>query len=120
MPATFILTTQDAALAAEWAHQLPVPPLAVDPGDALMREILRPGARVWIRDICDPDARCPAHPDTVMILVGEPRSLPFEEAKRAGPNAYCLSYEESRTELRRIAFMASELAQSRAILSVMQ
>jgi hypothetical protein len=28
-----------------------------------------------------PDAHCPAHPDTVMILVGEPQSLPFEEAK---------------------------------------
>jgi hypothetical protein len=120
MPATFILTTQDAALAAEWARQLPGPPLAVDPGDALMREILRPGARVWVKDICDPDSQSPAHPDTVMILVGEPRSVPFEEAKRAGPNAYCLSYEESRTNLRRIAFMASELAQSRAVLSVMQ
>ncbi|MFZ1055129.1 MAG: hypothetical protein WAN79_05585, partial [Opitutaceae bacterium] len=73
MPATFILTTQDSELASGWALQLPVPPLAIAGGDSLSRELLRPGARVWIRDVCDPDAHCPAHPDTVMILVGEPQ-----------------------------------------------
>jgi hypothetical protein len=89
-------------------------------GDSLLRELLRPGARVWIRDICDGNAQLPAHPDTVLILVGEPRSVPFEDAKNGRTNAYCLSYEESRTELRRIAPMAAELAQSRAVLSVLQ
>lgn len=120
MPATFILTTQDSELASGWAQQLPVPPLAIAGGDSLSRELLRPGARVWIRDVCDPDAHCPAHPDTVMILVGEPQSLPFEEGRRGGLNAYCLSYEESRTQLRRLAPLAADLAQSRAVLSVMQ
>ncbi len=120
MSATFILTTQDAELAAEWARQLPDPPLAVQGGDSLLRELMRPGARVWIRDICDGNSLLPAHPDTVMILVGEPRSVPFEEARTARANAYCLSYEESLTQLRRIAPMAAELAQSRAILSVIQ
>jgi hypothetical protein len=120
MSATFILTTQDPALAAEWARQLPSPPLSLAGGDALLRELQRPGARVWIRDICDGDAQSPAHPDTVIILVGEPRSLPFEESKHSRANAYCLSYDESRSELRRIAPMAAELAQSRAVLSILQ
>lgn len=85
-----------------------------------MRELLRPGARVWIRDIRDADALSPAHPDTVLILVGEPRSLPFEEAKVSRSNTYCLSYEESRTQLGRVASVAAELAQNRAVLSVLQ
>jgi hypothetical protein len=120
MSATFILTTQDAELEADWARQLPVPPLASAHGDVLLRELQRPGARVWIRDICDEDAPGPTHSDTVVIIVGEPRSLPFEEAKRNRLNTYCLSYEESRTQLRRLAPLAAELAQSRAVLSLLQ
>jgi hypothetical protein len=120
MSATFILTTQDSELEADWIRQLPDPPLSIADGDSLLRELLRPGARVWIRDICDGNALLPAHPDTVMILVGEPRSVPFEDAKNGRANAYCLSYDESRTQLRRIAPMAAELAQSRAVLAVMQ
>ena len=120
MSATFIITTQDAALSAEWVRQLPVPPLSLARGDALARELQRPGARVWIRDICDSDANVEAHADTVIILVGEPRSIPYEEARQSRVNTYSLSYEESRTQLRRIAPLAAELAQSRSVLSVIQ
>src|ERR1017187_7607780 len=120
MSATFILTTQDVELAAEWARQLPVPPLAPLRGDLLLRELQRPGARVWIRDICDDDAQGPAHPDTAVIVVGEPRSVPFEDAKQNRSNTYCLSYEESRTQLRKLAPLAAELAQVRAVLTVLQ
>jgi hypothetical protein len=120
MPATFILTTQDAALASAWERQLPAAPLAQAQGDALHRELLRPGARVWIRDICAGDPGLQPHADTVVIVVGEPRSVPFEEARHSGVHAYCLSYEESRTELRRLAPLAAELAQSRSVLSVLQ
>jgi hypothetical protein len=120
MPATFILTTQDPELEADWSRQLPGMPLSVNGADSLQRELQRPGARVWIKDICDPNALFQAHKDTVTILVGEPKSLPFEEAKLNGANAYCLTYEESRGDLRRIAALAAELAQSRAVLSVLQ
>ena len=119
MSATFILSTQDPGLSAEWARQLPVPPLSLARGDSLMREVQRPGARVWIRDICDAETAFSAHPDTVVIAVGEPRSIPFEEAKANRANVYCLSYEESRTQLRRLAPLASELAQGRAVLAVL-
>jgi hypothetical protein len=120
MSATFVLTTPNSDLAAEWSRQLPATPLMLADADALMRELQRPGARVWIRDICDSSAQLPAHADTVTILVGEPHSVPFEEARHSRQNAYCLSYEESRTQLRRLAPMAAELAQSRAVLSIMQ
>ena len=120
MSATFILTTRDAELAADWARQLPVPPLAPLRGDLLLRELQRPGARVWIRDVRDTDSQGPAHPDTAVIVVGEPRSVPFEEARQDRTNTYCLSYEESRTQLRRLAPLAAELAQNRAVLAVLQ
>src|SRR5580698_9190837 len=89
-------------------------------GEAFARELMRPGARVWIRDICDPEAPKSAHADTVIVVVGEPRSIPFEEAKGDRANSYFLSYEESRTQLRRLAPLAAELAESRSVLSVLQ
>jgi hypothetical protein len=120
MSATFILTTKDPILETEWTRQLPFRPLALPGGDALLRELQRPGARVWIRDICDGNGHHPTHTDTVTILVGEPHSLPFEEARQNRSNAYCLSYEESKTQLRRIALLAAELAQNRAVVSILQ
>jgi hypothetical protein len=120
MSATFIITTQDPQLAAEWARHLPAAPSAHRSGEALARELQRPGARVWIRDICDTEAPDSAHPDTVVIVVGEPRSVPFEEAKTNRSNTYCLSYEECGTQLRRIAPLAAELAESKSVLSVLQ
>jgi hypothetical protein len=120
MSATFVLTTRDPELAAAWARQLPSPPLVLADGDLLLRELQRAGSRVWVRDICDRDSNLPAHPDTVVIVVGEPQSVPFEDAKSSRAIAYCLSYDESKTQLRRIAPLAAELAQSRAVLSVLQ
>jgi hypothetical protein len=119
MSATFILTTKDPELEAEWARQLPVRPLVLADADSLSRELQRPGSRVWVRDIRDGRAQHAAHADTVTILVGEPHSIPFEEAKMSRSNAYCLSFEESKTQLRRIAPLAAELAQSRAVLSIL-
>jgi hypothetical protein len=120
MSATFIITTQDSELAAEWARHLPVAPSAHRTGEALARELQRPGARVWIRDVRDSEAPDSAHPDTIVIVVGEPRSVPFEEAKTNRANTYCLSYEECATQLRRIAPLAAELAESKSVLSVLQ
>jgi hypothetical protein len=119
MPATFVLTTPDPELEAAWARKLPAPPLATAGADELQRELLRPGARVWVKDICAEGADLPAHADTVIVLVGEPRSLPFEEARVQRAVTYSLSYEESRTQLRRLAPLAAELAQGRAVVSVM-
>src|SRR5476651_227852 len=103
MSATFILTTRDPELESEWARQLPTRPLAIADADLLARELQRPGARVWIRDVRDGGVSHAPHADTVIILVGEPQSTPFEEAKMNRANSYCLSYDESRVQLRRIA-----------------
>jgi len=119
MSATFILTTKDPELESEWARQLPSRPLALSDADLLSRELQRPGARVWIRDIRDGGVLQTPHADTVVVVVGEPQSIPFEEARASRSNTYCLSYEESLTQLRRIAPLAAELAQSRAVMSIL-
>ena len=120
MPATFILTTRDDDLAAAWARQLPAPPQVVQDGDAFSVELQRPGARVWIKDLCDDRAHYSAHADTVVILVGEPQSVPFEDAKLSQKNAFYLSYEESRKDLRRLMPLAAELAEKRSVLAIVE
>ena len=120
MPATFILTTRDDDLAAAWARQLPAPPQVVQVDDALAVELSRPGARVWIKDLCDDRAHYAAHADTVVILVGEPQSVPFEDAKLRHKTAFYLSYDESRKDLRRLVPLASELAEKRSVLSIVE
>jgi hypothetical protein len=120
MPATFILTTPDKELAAMWARQLPALPQVILDSDSLMIELQRPGARVWIKDLCDDRAQFSTHVDTVVISVGEPQSVPFEEAKLGQKAAFCLSYEESRKNLGRLTPLAAELAEKRAILAVIE
>ena len=52
MSATFILTTEDSGLAAEWARQLPSQPLSPLAHGSSVRlgSLQRPEARVWIKD----------------------------------------------------------------------
>ena len=70
MSATFILTTKDPELESEWTRQLPARPLAMSDPDLLSRELQRPGARVWIRDIRDGGVNQVPHADTVVVIVG--------------------------------------------------
>ncbi len=120
MPATFILTTPDAELASAWTRQLPVPPQRFSDSNDLRVELQRPGARVWIKDLCDENSRFKAHGDTVVIVVGKPQSIPFEEAKLNQTQEFFLSYEQSRHDLQRLTLWASELADKRAVLALMK
>ncbi len=120
MPALLILTTTDAKLFADWSTQLPQPAVAPTTQDALRRELAQAGARVWVKDIADPRSLVSAHPDVVVVVIGQPQSLPFEQAKLAGAGRFFLSYDESRTQLREIAATASELAEKNAIIQTLQ
>jgi hypothetical protein len=83
MSATIILSCADPLLAETWKRQLPHAPEMVP--EALLEGLLqRPGPRVWIKDLSSRESSAPAHHDTVQIVVGEPRSIPFEEARMAG------------------------------------
>ncbi len=112
MPATIILTTPDPGLEAAWKAQLAPrePAVFARPAD-LHRELLRPGARVWIADVNDPRTRHPAGTGTLVILVGQPHSLPFEQAKQNRAARLFLSYEESRLRLAECVGLLEEVAE---------
>src|SRR5688572_231442 len=100
MPATLILTTSDPGLEAAWKKLLHPrePAVFTRPAD-LQRELLRPGARVWISDINDQRSRLSAGQGTLVIIVGEPHSHPFELARQNRSARLFLSYDESRNRL---------------------
>jgi len=111
MPASLILTTPDPGLEAAWKNQLHPREAAVfaRPAD-LQRDLLRPGSRVWITDINDPRTRLACGTGTLVILVGEPHSLPFEQARQNRAARLFLSYDESRTRLAESVGLLEEIA----------
>lgn len=111
MPATIILTTSDTGLEAAWKKILhPREPAAFARPADLQRELLRPGARVWISDVNDPRARLSTGHGTLVILVGEPHSHPFEQARQNRSARLFLSYAESRERLGECVNLLEEIA----------
>ncbi|MEY2879576.1 MAG: hypothetical protein RLZZ15_1956 [Verrucomicrobiota bacterium] len=119
MPTPVILATHDAALAAAWERQLAPGRTALRldalaraggsaPGfaavvvlDAIVEEQLPPGL-----------VRCPT------VFVGEPRSLPFEQARLSGRAKLYLSYEESAARLGELLPLLEELAEKQSMLDL--
>jgi hypothetical protein len=111
MPATIILTTADSGLEAAWKKLLhPREPATFARPADLQRELLRPGARVWISDINDPRSRLSTGAGTLVILVGEPHSHPFEQARQNRAARLFLSYGESRERLGECVNLLEEIA----------
>ncbi|MBI2814891.1 MAG: hypothetical protein HYX71_11470 [Opitutae bacterium] len=111
MPATLILTTNDPGLEAAWKSQLHPrePAVFARPAD-LARDLLRPGARVWVADINDPRARLACGAGTLVILVGQPHSIPFEQARQNRAARLFLSYDDSRARLAETVGLMEEIA----------
>ena len=111
MPATLILTTADSGLEAAWKNQLrPREPAAFTHPADLARDLLRPGSRVWITDINDPRTRLPCGTGTLVILVGQPQSIPFEQARQNRAARLFLSYDDSRSRLAETVGLLEEIA----------
>jgi signal transduction histidine kinase len=111
MPASLILTTPDTGLEAAWKSQLHPREAAGFPRPAdLQRDLLRPGSRVWVTDINDPRTRLACGTGTLVILVGQPHSLPFEQARQNRAARLFLSYDDSRTRLAESVSLLEEIA----------
>ena len=111
MPATLILTTADAGLEAAWKSQLhPREPATFARPTDLARDLLRPGARVWVTDINDPRTKFSCGTGTLVILVGQPHSVPFEQARQNRAARLFLSYDDSRTRLAETVGLLEEIA----------
>ena len=120
MSSLVILVTSDAALAETWERQIPAGrsafrlspngfPAGTAPGfaavvvlDAASEPLLPPSL-----------ARCPT------IFVGEPRSIPFEQARLAGRAKIYLSYEESAVRLRDFLPLLDEVAEKQSMVEML-
>ncbi|MDI1248000.1 MAG: hypothetical protein PSV13_03870, partial [Lacunisphaera sp.] len=67
-------------------------------------------SRVWITDINDPRTRLASGNGTLVILVGEPHSLPFEQARQNRTARLYLGFAESRTRLAEAVNLLEEIA----------
>ncbi len=120
MPTVVFLATHDAGLADAWERQLPAGKAALRLGSHPLPGGTVPGfAAVVVLDAVAEAAlpaslaRCPT------IFVGEPRSLPFEQARIEGRAKAYLSYEESAVRLREILPLLDELAEKQSLVEML-
>jgi hypothetical protein len=120
MPSLVILATADSALADAWERQLPAGRTALRLAPQLFPTGSSPGfSAVVVLDAAAEGAlplsllKCPT------IYVGEPRSLPFEQARMAGRARVYLSYEESATRLSDLLPLIEELAEKQSMVELL-
>jgi hypothetical protein len=120
MPTIVILATADTALADSWEKQVSVGRIVVRlerDGIALSPA---PGlAAVVVLDAGSEGAlpqsffRCPT------VYVGEPRSLPFEQARMSKRAKIFLSYDESATRLGELIPLLEEVAEKQSLVELL-
>ncbi len=120
MPATHLLATEDPELFASWNGQLAVSRPVLALGELAAPISLPPGVPlVVVLDAAAADRLTPALEKCPTLYVGEPRSLPFEQARLAGRARVYLSYEESRTRLAEFLPLLEEVAERNAALELL-
>lgn len=120
MPSLVILATADVVLADGWERQLP-------PGRSALRLTPQsfpsgtaPGfAAVVVLDAAAEAMLPPSLARSPTIYVGEPRSLPFEQARLAGRARVYLSYDESTTRLREFLPLVEEVAEKQSMVELL-
>jgi hypothetical protein len=120
MPTIVILATADTALADLWEKQVSVGRIAVRLERDGVAVSPSPGlAAVVVLDAASEAAlpqsfvRCPT------IYVGEPRSLPFEQARMANRAKIFLSYDESAVRLRELLPLVEEVAEKQSMVEML-
>ena len=120
MPTLVILATADTALADGWERQLPPGRIALRLGAETFPGGTAPGfAAVVVLDAASEAALSPSLVRCPTIFVGEPRSLPFEQAKMSGRAKVYLSYEESGVRLREFLPLVEEVAEKQSLVEML-
>lgn len=120
MPTLVILATTDAALADAWERQLPPGRTALRLSALALSGGSMPGfGAVVVLDAVAEASLPPALVRCPTIYVGEPRSLPFEQARMSGRARLYLSYEESATRLRDLLPLIEELAEKQSLVELL-
>lgn len=120
MSSLVILATADAALANAWERQIPPGRMAL----RLVPQGLPSGTSPGFSAVVVLDAAVePSLPPSLLkcptIYVGEPRSLPFEQARLSGRARVFLSYEESMSRLRDLLPLVEELAEKQSMVELL-
>lgn len=119
MPTLVVLVTSDDVLAGDWERQVP-------PGGVVHRLLQGDGAvmvspspsTVVILDASSEKKLPTVFSKYVTVFVGEPRSIPFEEARLARRAKVYLSYEESRTRLNELIPILEEIAEKQSLIEM--
>jgi hypothetical protein len=120
MPSLVILATSETALADSWERQLPAGRIALRLSAQSFSAGTAPGfAAVIVLDAAAESLLPPAFVKCPTIYVGEPRSLPFEQARIAGRARVYLSYEESATRLRELLPLVEEVAEKQSLVELL-
>jgi hypothetical protein len=120
MSITFVLATVDLQLAALWEAQVP-------PGRTVIRLVSardQPVVPAGVSAVVVLDAGAESDLPAALakrptLFVGEPGSLPYEQAKLAGRARIYLGYEESAHRLREFFPLLEEIATKEAMLSML-
>ncbi len=120
MPSLIILATADDELAAAWERQLPTDRPAVRLTPQSFPGGTQPGfAAVVVLDVTMESALPASLAKCPTIYVGEPRSLPFEQARLAGKGRAYLSYAESGARLRDLLPLVDEVAEKQSMVDLL-
>lgn len=120
MPTLVILATTDVALADAWERQLPAGRMALRIGTQSFANGTAPGfAAVVVLDVTSEPSLPPSLARCPTIFVGEPRSLPFEQARMSGRAKVYLSYEESTQRLREFLPLIEEVAEKQSLVEML-
>ncbi len=120
MPTLVILATTDSALADAWERQMPAGRIALRLGAQAFPGGTAPGfAAMVVLDAVSEGTLPPALAHCPTIFVGEPRSLPFEQARMSGRAKVYLSYEESASRLRELLPLVEELAEKQSLVEML-
>jgi hypothetical protein len=120
MPTLVILATTDTALAESWERQLPPGRIALRLEREGFPKSNTPGlVAVVVLDAVSEASlpsslvRCPT------VYVGEPRSLPFEQARMGKRAKVYLSYEESTTRLQELLPLLEDMAEKQSMVEML-
>lgn len=120
MPTVVILATNDAALAHAWERQAPKGCSVLRMAGHSFPTGSAPGysAVVVLDAVCENSLppslmRCPT------IFVGEPHSLPFEQARMAARAKAYLSYDESLVRLVELLPLLEEIAEKQSLVEML-
>ncbi len=120
MSSLVILATSDNALADAWERQLPTGRAALRIGSQNFPLGTSAGfSAVVVLDAANEPSLPPSFAKCPTIYVGEPRSLPFEQARISGRARVFLSYEESTTRLRELLPLIEELAEKQSMVELL-